>query len=110
MGRGPDIITRWIRRLAEGGRGPAPTTGELLGRFVASRDGEAFRALVDRHGPMVWGVCARVLRRHQDIEDAFQATFIVLARRAAVVRPPEMLPAWLHGVARRAAIRVARLA
>ncbi|OWK37780.1 sigma-70 family RNA polymerase sigma factor [Fimbriiglobus ruber] len=108
MGHGPDLLTRFFRRLADD-RVAAPTTAELLGRFVASHDEEAFRTIVDRHGPMVWGVCSRVLRQPQDIEDAFQATFIVLARRAAGIRSPELLPAWLHGVARRSAIRVIRL-
>ncbi|VTR94984.1 wd-40 repeat : Uncultured bacterium genome assembly Metasoil_fosmids_resub OS=uncultured bacterium PE=4 SV=1: Sigma70_r2: Sigma70_r4_2: WD40: WD40 [Gemmata massiliana] len=108
MGRAPDLLTRLFRRATDR-RGAEATTAELLGRFVATRDEEAFRALVDRHGPMVWGVCSRVLRQPQDIEDAFQATFIVLARRAAIVRPPELLPAWLHGVARRSALRVMRI-
>jgi RNA polymerase sigma factor (sigma-70 family) len=108
MGRGPDLLTRLFRRITDS-RSPSSTTAELLGQFVATRDEDAFRALLDRHGPMVWCVCARILRQPQDIEDAFQATFIVLAQRAAAVRPPELLPAWLHGVARRSALRVMRL-
>ena len=78
--------------------------GELLGRFVESRDEKALAALVERHGPMVWGVCRRLLSHH-DAEDAFQATFIVLVRKAASVKPREMVGNWLYGVARQAALQ-----
>jgi RNA polymerase sigma factor (sigma-70 family) len=79
---------------------------DLLGRFVHRRDEAAFEALVRRHGPMVFGVCLRILRQPQDAEDAFQATFLVLARKAACVRPREMLGNWLYGVAQQTAVRV----
>ena len=73
--------------------------GQLLDHFVERREGAAFEAIVHRHGPMVWSVCRRVLRDHHDAEDAFQATFLVLARRAASVMPREKLGNWLYGVA-----------
>src|SRR5262249_3458856 len=71
--------------------------GELLGRFIERHDGAALAALVKRDGPMVWGVCRRLLGHH-DAEDAFQATFIVLVRKAASVMPRGMVGNWLYGV------------
>src|SRR5262245_9311637 len=80
--------------------------GQLLDRLVARRDEtaeEAFATLVERHGPMVLGVCRRVLNHTQEAEDAFQATFLVLARKAATIARRETLASWLYGVALRTA-------
>ena len=79
--------------------------GRLLDRFVERREASAFEAIVVRYGPLVWGVCRRVLRDHHDAEDAFQATFLVLARKAASVMPREKLGNWLYGVAFQTAMK-----
>ena len=78
--------------------------GELLDRFVRQRDETAFAELVRRHGPRVYAVCRRVLGQHQLAEDAYQATFVVLARKAHAVRPRSAVGGFLYGVARRAAL------
>src|SRR5436305_12050130 len=80
------------------------TDAELLERYVTDRDEAAFAALLRRHGPMVLGVCRRVLRRQADAEDAFQATFLVLVRKASTLRSPALLANWLYGVAFRSAL------
>jgi RNA polymerase sigma factor (sigma-70 family) len=82
----------------------APTDGQLLACFVATRDEQAFAALVRRHGPMVLGVCRRLLRHEHDAEDAFQATFLVLARKAATVVKREAVASFLYIIAYRTAL------
>jgi RNA polymerase sigma factor (sigma-70 family) len=86
--------------------GAALTDGQLLQAFVQQKDDSAFEVLLRRHGPMVLGVCRRVLRHHHDAEDAFQAVFLVLARKADSIVPREMVANWLHGVACRTAWKV----
>lgn len=85
--------------------GAGLTDGQLLEDFVSRRQEAAVAALVRRHGPMVWGVCGRVLRNHHNAEDAFQATFLVLLRKAASVVPREMVANWLYGVAFQTALK-----
>src|SRR5216683_2245517 len=80
-----------------------PSDGQLLDRFVTARDEEAFATLVRRHGPMVLGVCRRLLEDAHEAEDALQATFLVLIRKARWIGRPESLGPWLHGVAFRCA-------
>jgi RNA polymerase sigma factor (sigma-70 family) len=94
-----DTLARTVTRLVAAGAGP---DADLLRRFVAARDEDAFAQLVRRHGPMVFGVCRRTLGHQQDAEDAFQATFLVLARKAHAVRP-DGVSRWLYGVAVRVA-------
>jgi RNA polymerase sigma factor (sigma-70 family) len=81
------------------------TEGKLLERFVAEGDEASFAALVTRHGPMVLAVCRRILRDEHAVEDAFQATFLILVRRAGAIKNGELVGHWLHGVAHRVAVR-----
>ena len=83
-----------------------PTDEHLLRDYVASQDAGAFAAIMRRHGGMVSGVCRRVLGREQDVEDAFQATFLVLLRKAPSLSRPNLLGNWLYGVAYRIASKI----
>ena len=80
------------------------TDGQLLKDYLGHRDEAALAALVQRHGPMVWGVCRHVLRNYHDAEDAFQATFLVFVRKAASIASPALLANWLYGVAHQTAL------
>src|SRR5262245_50259274 len=103
-------IMRFLRGIMRPPQAEEATDGQLLGRFVERRDEAAFAAMVRSLGPLVWGVCRRLLRNRLDAEDAFQATFLVLARKAATVAPRDGVANWLHGVARRAALQARRSA
>ncbi len=97
-------LLAYLRRLV----GPAAADGsdaELLERFAAQHDEAAFEALLRRHGPLVWNVCRRVLGEEHAAEDAFQATFLVLVRKARSVSKQASIRSWLHGVALRVALR-----
>src|SRR5262245_33034106 len=95
----------YVRRVSAPAAG-SPLDAELIERFVASDDGAAFARLVERHGPLVLGVCRRVLRHHHDAEDVFQATFLVLARNARRIRRRNALPGWLYKVAYHLSVKV----
>jgi RNA polymerase sigma factor (sigma-70 family) len=105
MAAGSETLAEYLRRLRIRHEADGATDAALLGRFISERDETAFAALVDRHGPLVFHVCRRVLGDVHDAEDALQAAFLVLARKATTVQPRESLAAWLHAVARRVALK-----
>src|SRR5262245_28040484 len=98
-------VVRHLHRLVDGPGITELSDAQLLERFTLRRDEGAFAALVRRYGPMVLGVCRRVLGNAHDAEDAFQATFLVLLRKAAAIRRGESLGCWLHEVSLRTALR-----
>jgi RNA polymerase sigma factor (sigma-70 family) len=98
-------VLRHLRRVALLPRGDGPSDADLLQSFLSRRDEAAFEALLRRHGPMVLGVCRRVLGNRHDAEDAFQATFLVLVRKGTTIRPRELVGNWLWGVAYRTALK-----
>jgi RNA polymerase sigma factor (sigma-70 family) len=104
-----DPLVHHLRQLA-GQKSSQSSDRELLSRFIARRDEAAFTALVQRHGPLVWRVCRRTLANTHDAEDAFQATFLVLSRKANTVRRQESLGNWLYGVALRIALKARKAA
>src|SRR5947199_4120753 len=98
-------VLRQIHRLFERGSVGGLTEWQLLHRYATGRDESAFEALVARHGPMVLGVCRRVLDDPHAAEDAFQATFLVLVRKARSLGEHDAIGHWLYGVACRVALR-----
>src|SRR6516165_945363 len=103
-------VMRQLRGAALMGDVGGLSDGQLLERFLAERDEGAFEVLVRRHGPMVLGVCRRILGNTPEADDAFQTTFLVLVRRAASIVPSELVGHWVYGVAYRTALRARRMA
>ena len=112
MTSGAHGVLGQIQRLFTEGTVAGLTEWQLLQRYVGARDDVAFRALMARHGPMVLGVCRRMLIDPRDVEDAFQATFLVLLHKAGSIDPPQLVGNFLYGVAyhtsRRARVETAR--
>src|SRR5262245_65929749 len=96
-------VVRHLRRLVGAPAVGEPTHAQLLRQFVTARDEAAFAALVRRHGGLIGSVCRRRLHREEDVEDAVQATLLVLARKADSIRKRDSLASWLYGVANRIA-------
>ena len=109
MAAGPSRpLAQQLDRLWNSGTISGLGDAELLKRFIGCQGRaaeQAFECLLDRHGPMVLGVCRHVLRRPQDVDDAFQATFLILVRKARSIRVDASLAPWLYGVALRTAVR-----
>jgi RNA polymerase sigma factor (sigma-70 family) len=98
-------VIQQLRRIVLRKDGAGLTDAQLLEEYLSHREEAALAALVRRHGPMVWGVCRRVLHHYHDAEDAFQATFLVFVRKAASIASPELLANWLYGVAHQTALK-----
>jgi RNA polymerase sigma factor (sigma-70 family) len=98
-------VIQHLRRAVLLKDGAGLTDAQLLEEYLRRREEAALAALVRRHGPMVWGVCRRVLHNYHDAEDAFQATFLVFVRKAASIASPELLANWLYGVAHQTALK-----
>jgi RNA polymerase sigma factor (sigma-70 family) len=99
-------LGRSLRHLRELAGDPGQTDAQLLDAYVHARDQDALATLMQRHGPLVLGVCRRMLRQQPDVEDAFQGTFLVLVRKAGSIVKGDSLASWLYGVAQRVAFRL----
>jgi RNA polymerase sigma factor (sigma-70 family) len=108
MAASAESLLGHLHRLLSAANAAVVSDAVLLERFVSQGDESAFAALLARHGPMVYGVCRRVLHDRHEAEDAFQATFLVLARKAGTLRRPQSLAAWLYGTARHLAWKCRR--
>src|SRR5215471_16181592 len=100
-----NVVLRYVRRIAGSAAGGDVADADLLNRFLTQHDEAAFELLLWRHGTMVWQLCRDVTRDAHAAEDAFQATFLALVRKAKSIRSRESLGAWLYQVAYRAALR-----
>ena len=109
-GERKNTLLQHLRKVLDPQAARELSDGEALRLFAAQRDETAFAALMQRHGPLVLGVCRHVLHNLHDAEDAFQATFLVLARNAASIRKERSIASWLHGVAYRTALKARRAA
>src|SRR5437762_1303503 len=98
-------VLRHLQELIGCQRDREVTDAQLLQRYVGQRDESAFAALIQRHGRLVWSVCYSVLHHEHDVEDAFQAAFLVLARRAGSIRRGQTVASWLYRVAYRTALK-----
>src|SRR5438093_1369867 len=96
MANSVSLFVQRLRILLDPARHGSETDGQLLARWAASRDESAFAALVGRHGALVWHVSRNVLHQPEDIEDVFQATFLVLARKAATLQKRSSIAGWLY--------------
>jgi DNA-directed RNA polymerase specialized sigma24 family protein len=105
--RGPSsgTVIQQLAQLFRDGSATGLTEGELVQRFTRDGDESAFAAILARHGPMVLGVCRQLLHDPNDVDDAFQATFLVMVRKAGSLRRSDLLANWLYGVAYRVAVR-----
>jgi RNA polymerase sigma factor (sigma-70 family) len=104
----PHPVIRYIRKLAGASQPGDPADGQLLERFIKERDENAFATIVERHGPMVLNVCRRLLFDPHEVDDVFQAVFLVLVRKAGSIGKPALLANWLYGVACRTAANARR--
>src|SRR5262249_5190771 len=103
-------VVEHLRRVVNPHDGSGLSDGQLLQNYLSRREEAALAILVRRHGPMIWGVCRRILHHSHDAEDAFQATFLVFVRKAASIASKELVGNWLYGVAYQTAMKARAMA